>query len=275
MKIAICLVGQLRTFSDVYESLISNLVKPLQESSYVSQVDIFIYGTTFTKSDYINHFDKIRYSSKLEIDKPGAETIIKKCPHITKVELKTFSDNTINYLMTKINLDNKPNFHEILCTKSIQYHKTDRFYKLFYLGMSQHYNNMNAFRKVDNSYDIIIRTRPDMRYLNKKLSYYVIDYIKKERKMYSICLTQKNELWDQIFFGKATAMKLLYDNFDSKMIYFCKGFMNGSQRRSENMLQNFVREFSKKYKKKINWLNLKYQHDYTRDTSRGTTLNTR
>ena len=259
-NIAICLVGQLRSFSSQYQSLIDNVVLPLKNSKETGKVDIFINGFSYNIDDYRSTFDKLKYSQKLEIDSPGAEDIINKSPYIVKSNLVTYTDETIDMLFSKFNDNNLENFSEILRNKSIAYHNTDRFYNLFCLGLSQHYNNMNAFNQVSDEYDIIIRSRCDMRYLNHNLCLEVLKFIKNKHINKYICLLSKGKLWDQIFFGTTDTMKSIYDDFDNRLIVFYKEYIGGRKRRAENMLQNFC----KKTKKKINKINLVYDRDFTR-----------
>lgn len=243
MKIAICIPGQLRTFSKYYDTLIKNFVIPL-ENKNKNKVDIFM-DCFWVENE--RELDGNKFNAKFEVDIPGWEKIVNESKYIKYKNFYKFSDSTFYNLIEKINKinDKKYNIDEIkkytkYCRKL---NSSTRFYNLLVNGLSMHYNNKNLIDKIPSNYDIIIRTRADIRYIEKIKLDFNFDKIINSNSIHLMNKHngQKNTaLYDQIIIGSNNNMKKLYKNFFKECLVWLDIFKLKGIYRAETMLNYLI-----------------------------------
>lgn len=205
INIAICISGQLRSFSKSFHTLRDNIINPLEKMDNVDKVNIFMNCFKFNDENFYSN----KYTSKMELDTPGWEEILEDPLFIYKNTYK-FTDSNVYDIFNQYTNKNPDDMEKYQKNDSKE---KNRSWKLLINAVCMHHNNKVIIDKVPDNYDIIIRLRCEGMYKNdfpiniisKCLKYDVIYFCTKNIKNLS-------NRGDNFFIGNTKTIKKLYNN---------------------------------------------------------------
>lgn len=157
MKVAVCLSGQLRSFKTCGQSIIDNIIEPLnadvfmhvweRSTKYDGTNRFKVFGDEGTTEEAVAMFKPIAYISK---------------PFNLEKEVKLAQNNNLDVIMTRIsNATSDQRCYN--ASKSYLYSLTNMFYKIYKANQLK----CRHEEKMGFKYDYVIRCRPDFLFSTK------------------------------------------------------------------------------------------------------------
>ena len=212
MKIALLLPGPLRSFSECWNSLSEQLIKPIEQYYDGITFKIFIEYFHVSQEFYEQEYEKNIFNSKMEIDTPGWQEILKNSRYFEYQNEYIFKDQYIFDIFEEINKVNNKKYNP-LSLKKISKQKKEKcnsFYYDFYVfiqGICLHFNNKKLIDKIPPEFQISIKGRPDTFYEKR----YPVEQFSNIEE--NVVYLQEGERWDCFFVSHTKTLQKLYSNF--------------------------------------------------------------
>ena len=165
MKVAVCLSGHIRNFSDCKESFVNHIVKQYNPDIFIHTWDEYGYGRNGSPTNPINEKTKLCIEKNKHLGFSQNTEILRGTP---KIDQELFSDLNVKEMVIESYDEIEPDILKIAERVVV---KDNIDYPPNFISAIRKVKLCNELRKKyeqqnDVHYDIIIKARPDLMYHN-------------------------------------------------------------------------------------------------------------